>query len=47
MKYQYSRWDGSQEVPDLTPDELLEAMSDDLLAHGNVQRALQKLTQMG
>jgi hypothetical protein len=28
----YSRWDGSQRLDDLDADQLLEAMSDDILS---------------
>ena len=30
----YSRWDGTQQVPDLDADALLKAMGDELIAHG-------------
>ena len=39
----YSRWDGTQAVPDLDADELLSAMSDDLLAEGDLMNALRRL----
>jgi len=31
----YSRWDGSQRLDDLDADQLLEAMSDDILSDGD------------
>src|SRR6266850_1341306 len=43
----YSRWDGTQAVPDLDADELLSAMSDDLLADGDLWNALRRLFQRG
>src|SRR5215475_2588784 len=43
----YSRWDGTQAVPDLDADELLSAMSDDLLAEGDLMNALRRLFQRG
>jgi uncharacterized protein with von Willebrand factor type A (vWA) domain len=43
----YSRWDGTQAVPDLDADELLSAMSDDLLADGDLMNALRRLFQRG
>jgi uncharacterized protein with von Willebrand factor type A (vWA) domain len=46
VRIRYSRWDGSQRV-DLDPDELLEAMSDDLLSDGDLWRALQRLLRQG
>ena len=45
--YRYSRWDGSQDVPDFTADDLLEKMSDDLLRGGDPQRALRNLMRRG
>src|SRR4030095_12240262 len=43
----YSRWDGSQDVPDPSADELLEAMSDDLMSDGDLWSALRRLFQQG
>src|SRR6266481_2895388 len=43
----YSRWDGTQAVPDLDADQLLSAMSDDLLAEGDLMSALRRLFQRG
>ncbi|MFN8524943.1 MAG: VWA domain-containing protein [Chloroflexota bacterium] len=43
----YSRWDGSQQPPALDADEVLEAMSDDLLEDGDVWRALQRMFRRG
>ncbi|GBD14894.1 hypothetical protein HRbin25_00780 [bacterium HR25] len=45
--YRYSEWDGSQEVPPLDPDELLSAISDDLMNFGDLQHALRNLLQRG
>src|SRR2546422_11197044 len=42
-----SRWDGTQAVPDLDADQLLSAMSDDLLADGDLWNALRRLFQRG
>ena len=47
MRIQYSRWDGTQNIGDLDADDLLEAMSDDLVADGDIRRALQRLFQRG
>ena len=46
MLIRYSRWDGSQ-VPDLDADDLLSAMSDDLMSDGDLRSALRKLFQRG
>jgi uncharacterized protein with von Willebrand factor type A (vWA) domain len=45
--YRYARWDGSQQVPGFDADDILDAMSDDILAEGDVRRALQRLMQRG
>jgi uncharacterized protein with von Willebrand factor type A (vWA) domain len=47
MLTRYSQWDGSQEPFGLDADELMEAMSDDLLDDGDLWRALQKMLQRG
>ena len=31
MLYRYSRWDGSQNVPDLDADQVLDEMAEDLV----------------
>ena len=43
----YSRWDGSQQLPPFDADDVLEALSDDILTEGDVRRALQRLMQRG
>ena len=43
----YSRWDGSQQLPAFDADDVLDALSDDILAEGDVRRALQRLMQRG
>ncbi len=45
--YRYARWAGSQQVPGFDADDILDAMSDDILAEGDVRRALQRLMQRG
>lgn len=45
--YRYSVWDGSQDVPDFSADELLENMADDLLRGGDPERALRNLMRRG
>ena len=47
MLYRYSRWDGSQDIPDPDADDLLEAMSDDLMSDGDLWSALRRLFQQG
>ncbi len=43
----YSRWDGTQSVPDLGADEILEALSDDLMTEGDIAEALRRLMERG
>jgi uncharacterized protein with von Willebrand factor type A (vWA) domain len=43
----YRAWDGSQELPDLTADDLVDAMADDILEHGSLEEALRSLMQRG
>jgi uncharacterized protein with von Willebrand factor type A (vWA) domain len=45
--YRYSRWDGSQSVFDLDEDTLLEALSDDILAYGDLESAIRALYRRG
>ncbi|MBI3826934.1 MAG: VWA domain-containing protein [Candidatus Rokubacteria bacterium] len=45
--HRYSRWDGSQELPDLDADDVLSAMSDDLMSDGDLWNALRRLLQRG
>lgn len=45
--FRYSDWDGSQNVPDFTADDLLETMADDLLRGGDPERALRNLMRRG
>lgn len=43
----YARWDGSQRLPDLTADEVLGALADDLMEDGDVSEALMRLLRRG
>ena len=43
----YSRWDGTQRLPDLEADEILQAISDDLMAEGDLAEALRRLMERG
>src|SRR5207248_197804 len=45
--YRYSRWDGTQQIMPFDADAIMEAISEDVLAHGDVRRALEKLMQQG
>jgi uncharacterized protein with von Willebrand factor type A (vWA) domain len=46
-RFRYSRWDGTQRLPDLAADEILDALSDDLMAEGDLADALRRLFQRG
>src|SRR6476620_6266133 len=45
--YRYSRWDGTQQIMPFDADAIMEAISEDVLAHGDVQKALERLMQQG
>ena len=47
LRYRYSEWDGTQEIPDLDASEVLDALSDDLMNFGDLQHALRNLMQRG
>jgi uncharacterized protein with von Willebrand factor type A (vWA) domain len=47
VSYRYSRWDGSQSLPPFDADDVLDALGDDILAEGDIRRALQRLMQRG
>src|SRR3712207_3192263 len=43
----YSRWDGTQQLFGLDADELMEALSDDLIDDGDLWSALQRMLRRG
>jgi len=43
----YRAWDGSQDLPDLTADELVDALADDVLERGDAEEAIRRLLQRG
>ena len=45
--YRYARWDGTQQVFELDDEALMDELSEDLMAHGDVWRALRKPFQRG
>src|SRR3989304_5311912 len=47
MRYRYSAWDGTQAIPPLDPDDILNALTDDLMNFGDLQHALRNLLQRG
>src|SRR3972149_655329 len=47
LGFRYYEWDGTQEIPALEADELLESLTDDLMNFGDLQHALRNLLQRG
>ncbi len=47
QKYRYSMWDGTQEVPPLEANDILDNLTDDLMNFGDLQHALRNLLQRG
>ncbi|HMK95977.1 MAG TPA: hypothetical protein VK425_00435 [Acidimicrobiales bacterium] len=43
----YSRWDGTQQVEDLSGDDVLRRLMDELVEHGDADQALRRLMQRG
>ena len=43
----YGRWDGTQRLPDLAADEILDAITDDVMADGDLAEALRRLMERG
>ena len=43
----YARWDGSQTIPALDADEILDALADDVMAEGDLAEALRRLMDRG
>ena len=40
QRYRYSMWDGTQEVPEFTADDILDNLTDDLMNFGDLEHAL-------
>lgn len=47
MRYTYSHWDNTQSVEGFDADELMEALSDDLMSDGDIRNALQRVIRWG
>jgi uncharacterized protein with von Willebrand factor type A (vWA) domain len=43
----FSRWDGSQVLPELDADEILDALTDDVMGEGDLSEALRRLMERG
>lgn len=46
-RYRYSRWDRTQSVDGFDAEELMEALSDDLMSDGDIWNALQRIARWG
>ena len=46
-RFRYSQWDGTQDLPALDADDVLQSLSDDLLSFGDLQQALRNMMQRG
>jgi len=46
-RVRYSRWDGTQSIPAIDPDEILDALAEDVMAEGDVAAALRRLMERG
>ncbi len=47
LRYRYSEWDGTQEISGLTAEQILDALSDDLMNFGDLQHAVRNMMQRG
>ena len=47
MLFRYTEWDGTQSIPDLDANQVLDALADDLMNFGDLQHALRNLMQRG
>ena len=47
QRFRYSMWDGTQDVPDIAPDDILDNLTDDLMNFGDLQHALRNMMQRG
>jgi uncharacterized protein with von Willebrand factor type A (vWA) domain len=47
MRYRYTEWDGTQEIPPLDAEELLDLLTDDLLQDADLRAAMERLMMRG
>lgn len=47
MRFRYSRWDDTQQLEDLTAEELIDALSDELISDGDLWSALRRVYRWG
>jgi predicted RNA-binding protein with PIN domain len=43
----YARWDGTQSIPALDADEILDALADDVMAEGDLGGAMRMMMERG
>ncbi len=46
-RYVYGRWDGTQQLFPFDADDLMASLSDELIADGDLMRALQRMMRQG
>jgi len=46
-RQRYSRWDGTQKVDGFSADDIMEAISDDMISDGDLMKSLQRLFRWG
>ena len=46
-RLRYLRWDGTQRLPDLDADDVIDALADDMMAEGDLMEALRRLLRRG
>ena len=46
-RFRFTQWDGTQDIPALDADDVLQSLSDDLLSFGDLQQALRNMMQRG
>ena len=47
VSYRYTRWDGTQSPFEFDEEDILEALSEDIMNHGDVDRAMRNLMRGG
>ncbi len=45
--YRYSEWDGTQDIPELAADEVMDQLADNLMSYSDLQYSLRQMFQNG
>ena len=45
--YRYSQWDGTEDLPDVNPEDLMEQLAENLMSYSDLQYALRMMQQGG